>query len=338
MKRVLLPLASLVLTAGVLQTAAHAADAEGARVVDRVRVDGQAVRDEVRKDRDSARTRKAKAVFLEDQARAGVLWDTAEVSAATLGRGTDVAFSNNVSPTSIQSAVVEQSAGHTTTELQAIADLVESSGAKAQPFRAGSDSLQGVSGQVSGSYDGGALTVQVEGDKLTSAWERYQVREAKDDRKIFYYGHWATAVGKVVDNGYDHTPGVIDIRSRPKVGRKDDFKNMRNYWPKEAGAQCDDYTVGIGILGFSASLPLGNCEGFVPDPDATNFLMKNVWSAGACRDSRSEYVDLGMAVDIKPTISTAVLSDYSYARFEAAPCDQNAANDVRVIYADPGWS
>lgn len=201
-----------------------------------------------------------------------------------------------------------------TSEIQVVADMDRAGVVAASTgFRAGADSLKNVTGQVSGSYDGGAVTVKVDGDAVTSYWERYQVKEAKTDRKIFYYGHWATAVGKQVAGDFDDHPGVIDIRSRPKVGRKDDFMNWRNSWPKESDSDCSSSTVSVGILGFSAGLPLGNCEGFVPEPDATNYQMKNVWSDGACTDGRSEYVDLGMAVDIKPAVSTAVLSDYSYA-------------------------
>jgi hypothetical protein len=337
-KRTLVSVATMIVATGFVVPGAFAGSPQSAKVLDRVDANASDIAKATKDGHRSARAAKSKRDFLADQARQGVLWDESEVESASVGPSTDVAYSKNVAVSRVQSALVQQPNGEVTSEIAATADVDDSTAAAGDAFRAGSDSLQNVSGQVSGSYSGGALTVQVSGDKLTSAWERYQVKEDKADRKIFYYGHWATAVGKVVDGGYDHNPGVIDIRSRPKVGRKDDFLNMRNYWPKESGAQCSDYSVGIGILGFSAQLPLGNCDGFTPDPDASNFLMKNVWSDGACRDGRAEYVDLGMAVDIKPSISTAVLSDYSYSRFEAAPCDQNADNDVRVIYADPGWS
>ncbi|MBM6398768.1 hypothetical protein [Phycicoccus sonneratiae] len=327
----------------VAPAAAHAAPAAAeatrtTRVVDQVRFSGAQVVAEAGRDRGQARADAAKRDFLASQARSGVLWDGTEVASATLGRDTDVAYSTNIDLTQVRTALVEQADGEQSSEIQAVGEPKAASTSSAQGFRAGSDSLKNVAGQVNGSYSGGALTVQVSGDKLTSAWERYRVKESKTDRNIYYYGHWATAVGKVVSGGNDHHPGTIDIRSRPKVGHRGDFLQMRNYWPKESGTNCDDYNVSIGILGFSAGLPLGNCEGFTPDPNASDILMKNVWSDGACRDSRSEYADLGMAVDVRTSASTALLSDYSYARFEEAICDQDSGDDIRVIYADPGWS
>jgi len=288
-------------------------------------------------DAGTAQAQQVQQDFLDEQARSGVLWDSNEVSAATLDASTDIAFSNNVDTNQVQTAVPEDDAA---AEVAIDANMAgDGDGAAADTSLVGSSALEKVAGQVAGSYSGGAVTVQVDGDHLTSAWERYKIKETKTDRDIYYYGHWVTATGKTIGGATpDHYPGAIDIRSRPKTGRRGDFLQMRDYWPKTSGAHCDTSSVGIGILGFSATLPLGNCDGFTPDPDASNILMKNTWSDGACRDSRAEYLDLGMAVDVKPTVSTAVLSDYSYARFETAICDQDASNDPRVIYADPGWS
>jgi hypothetical protein len=302
-----------------------------AQVVQHVRFDPS----EVRASASTRSTlRKAKASFLNRQARAGVLWDAADVDAATMD-GVTVAWTDSVDVTAVEAAIVNQPDGDTSTELAAYSEPEETSDGRAF-FRAGSDALSGVTGKI-GPVSAGSLTVTNDGDKITTSWERYQVNENKTDRDQYYYGHWITATGKVISGHVDDFPGVIDIRSRPKQGRKSDFINMPNYWPKQSGSDCDDYAVGVTIAGFGATLPLGNCNGFTPDPDTSNYLMKNLWSDGACRNSRSEYLDLGMAVDIKPTVSTAVLSDYSYAMFENAVCDQTSSNNIRVIYADPGW-
>ncbi len=200
----------------------------------------------------------------------------------------------------------------------------------------GSQGLTAVYGQW-GDVTGGTVQVTVDGFKLVSGWERWRIRESKTDREVYYYGHWGTAYGKSV-TGYDHAPYRVDVRSRPTSGYEARFLNLRNYWPKVSEPSCSSGSIGITALGFGGSLPMQNCAHLSPDPNANTFKMGVAWDAGSCKDQTSEGADLGMVVDVKPD-KLAVLSDYAYARFStsSAVCDMDASNDVRAIYADPGW-
>jgi hypothetical protein len=319
-------------------SAAHAAqgDAQGRSVEERTaRVDARTLRAAARDGKDTAHEKQAQREFLEDSAANGMLYDAAQVNSATTGDVTTV-WSDSVDLDQVLVTVPDvPDADQPVAGLGAIGSN-NPSAADQKLARLGSSGLGSVTGQW-GDRDGGTVSVTVDGYKLISGWERYRVRESKTDRDVYYYGHWATAVGKSV-TGYDKAPYVVDVRSRPKSGYRSTFLQLRNYWPKVSQPSCSGGEIGIDVLGFGGSLPLQNCSSLSPDPDPTSITMKVVWSAGTCKDQTVEGADLGMAVDTKPGYN-AILSDYSYARFNdhSTACDVGTSDDIRVIYADPGW-
>lgn len=278
------------------------------------------------KKRDSAEDQ-----LMESSAANGVLYDADDVQSSVVNN-TAVAWSESVD----LAKVMVTSTGK---QIEGIGTVGSNSADDTDVTMAdmGSKGLTGKSGTV-GDPAGGTVQVTNSGFKLESGWERYQLKESKSDRDVYYYGHWATAVGKSV-TGYDPAPYAVEVRSRPKSGTRSTFLQLRDYWPKSGSNVCGSgASVSVSVLVFSASLPMQNCSSVSPDPDANSITMKVSWSAGTCKDSTTEGTDLGMAVDTKPG-DKAILSDYSYARFDTAKalCNGGTSDDVRVIYADPGW-
>jgi hypothetical protein len=278
----------------------------------------------------------ARQNFLKQSADNGQLYDSSEVNSAVVGK-TSVAWSTSVDLSKVVVAKgLEGSSDEGVVGLGAVGSN-EPNASDVDLARLGSESLNGIDGQW-GDRDGGVLQVSNDGFKLISGWERWRVREDKPDREIYYYGHWATAIGKYVD-GWDEAPYVVDVRSRPKDGLLWTFWQMRNYWPKVEEPSCSSTgEIGISVQGFSGSLPLQNCSSLVPTPDPNTITMRVVWDAGSCKDQTTEGADLGMAVDTKED-HNAILSDYAYAQFNplSRPCDSVESDNVRVIYKDPGW-
>lgn len=203
--------------------------------------------------------------------------------------------------------------------------------------RMGSEGLIGAEGQW-GNRSGGVVQVTSQGFKILSGWDRYRVRETKTDREVFYYGHRVTAYGHH-ESMWDDAPYIVEAASRPKRGLRWTFLQLRNYWPKVDEPSCSGGELSVSVLGFGGSLPLQNCSSLWPDADANDIKVDVVWSAGACKDQTVEGADLGMAVDVDPG-RTAILSDYAYAQFSGGssrPCDTESSDNIRVIYADPGW-
>lgn len=290
-----------------------------------------------RDDRATADERtKAEKQLLEQSADNGVLYDESEVDSAVVG-DTAVAWNDSVDVENVVVSTSEDSNGEKTVEGLGIEASNGPDAADLAVAEMGSQELVGPTGQW-GDVSGGTVQVTNNGFKIISGWQRYRIRESKIDREVYYYGHWISAFGKSRTT-YDQSPMILDIRSRPKTGLRSTFLQLRNYWPKSEDPSCNSQgDISVSALGFGGSLPLQNCSSLAPDPDSNSITMKVVWSAGVCKDQRVEGADLGMAVDTRPG-KVAVLSDYSYARFSNAdaPCDTNASNDTRVIYADPGW-
>jgi hypothetical protein len=277
---------------------------------------------------------KAADEFMADGANSGVLYDDDEVSSAVVG-DTTVAWSDSVD---LSKVIVSPG----TTDDSPIDGIgaIGSNDPNATDVKLtemGSESLGSVSGQW-GNVSGGVVQVTVSGYKLLSGWERWRVRETNSDREVYYYGHWATAVGKSV-SGPDKAPYQIDIRSRPKSGLRSTFLQLRNYYPKTSSPSCGSSgSISVSALGFGGSLPMQNCSSLSPDPDANAIQMKVVWDAGKCKNGTTEGADLALIVDTKPS-KVAILSDYSYARFDTSggTCNIDSGDDVRAIYKDPGW-
>lgn len=288
---------------------------------------------------ETAATRRAEVEFVAESAAEGLLYDSAEVDSAVVG-GVTTVWSDAVD---LSKVVVDRQEDDGADDVVGIGAVAENDPDPTDQTlaRMGSSSVSSPYGYLRSA--GGTVQVTVQGFKLISGWERFQLREDAADRNVFYYGHWATAVGKSV-TGFDPAPYVVDVRSRPKVGYRNTFLQLRNYWPKKTEKNCNtEAEIGVNVGLFHATLPMQNCNSLSPDPDANAISMKVVWSAGACKDSTVEGADLAMAVDTVPS-AKGVLSDYSYARFDAAgpvgasKCNINSSNDVRAIYADPGWS
>jgi len=269
--------------------------------------------------------------FLEDSANNGRLYDASEVEAAVLGDVT-VAWPDSVDISHVVAATDDASDA---VGLAVVAGNHPTSGDQTLA-RMGSESMNDVDGQW-GDRDGGVVQVTSQGYKILSGWERWRVRETKADREVFYYGHWVTAYGHY-QSGWDTAPYIVEAASRPKEGRRGSFLQLRNYWPKVEQPSCSAGEISVSVMGFGGSLPLQNCSSLRPDADANAIKMDVVWNAGECKDQTVEGADLGMAVDVDPG-KLAVLSDYSYAQFNpvARPCDGDHSDNIRVIYADPGW-
>jgi hypothetical protein len=286
----------------------------------------------------------AEDALLGQSADNGVLYDAAEVASSVVDDAS-VAWTDNVV---IENVVI---AGRENLDAEAAAEPAGSADdlglgleAESSPGAAdtavanlGSSQLTGVEGRW-GDHTRGTVQVAVGNYRIISGWERYRVPESKTDRDIYYYGHWITAYGEDVRGSWDHSPKLLDIRSRPKRGYLKQFMQVRDYWPKVSNPKCSptgDLSVSVGAVGVS--LPMQNCSSLDPDLDLSTFTSRVVWNAGLCNDNRVEGADLGVVVDVKPG-KVAVLSDYSYAQFSSAgKCDQYAGDNTRVIYSDPGW-
>ena len=280
----------------------------------------------------TARVRaRAEATFLEDSASNGRLYDASEVQAAVVG-DVSVAWPDSVDLSHVATATdpASEAVG------LAVVASNDPSSADQTLARMGSESLIGADGQW-GNRAGGVVQVTSQGFKILSGWDRYRVQETKTDRDVYYYGHWVTAYGHY-ESGWDAAPYVVEAASRPKQGLRDTFLQLRNYWPKVDQPSCSGGELSVSVLGFGGSLPLQNCSSLRPDADANAIKVDVVWTAGECKDQTVEGADLGMAVDVDPG-KIAILSDYAYAQFNplSRPCDSDPSDNIRVIYADPGW-
>ncbi|TGN62873.1 hypothetical protein EXE59_02120 [Nocardioides eburneiflavus] len=277
------------------------------------------------------KSKKAKDVedaFILEQSRQGNAVDAASLSTAEVD-GAVVVWEDGVDVTALQTATTEAESGPT------VEMAVESAPADLAPASKVSGNGLGVeamTGRSGGSWNGGyCTTTVVSSQTLTQCFERLEiVNDGTSTRQTYFYNRWATATGQAVDWSTDWKPRKIDIQSRPWAGKRGDFATLLNYWPKSGQNTCSTNSFSVGVGNFSATVPVWNCEGITPEPNATNIKMGVIWSGGAVFDQRSEGADFAMAMTTfnKP----APMGDYGYAKF----CKNTDANCEGVLRKD-GW-
>jgi hypothetical protein len=283
----------------------------------------------------------ASAEFTAEQAQMGKLVDAAETNASVVD-GVATVWENGVDLTSVTVTTAAE-----TDSKDVVAQAFEVIGA-ADPStenvpNPGDEVLitdeqaatgLGMSGLASasgGTFVSGYCTTTSRNDnKLTSCFEKYKIKASTSTRDHYYYGRWATAVGKdCKPYCLDHKPTRIDVRSRPWSGDQG-FAATAGYWPKSGVQNCKDRSIEISILGFGGKIPIQDCTEINPDPGSNS--MRVIYDQGAMFGGRVHGVDMGWAYSTFKGKNPR-MADYSYAKF----CKGTYATCDAVSRQDSGW-
>lgn len=275
----------------------------------------------------AGRTEKvSRTEFLESQARQGNPVDAANLRSAVVD-GATVLWERGVEVTRVRTArsgdVAEPVTEFSTESGPAAVAPVEASGTGL--------GVEGVTNRSGGSPNGGYCTTTIVSEQnLTQCFERFRVVYDGDANAwTYFYNRWASAKGEA--STPDWKPRKIDIRSRPWDGKRNDFKVLKNYWPKATQNTCSTSSFSVGIKDFSVTVPVWNCEGVEPIFDATSITAGAEWSGGAVFDQRTEGVDFAMHFTTWND-KAAPMADYGYAKF----CKWTDATCEGVLRKD-GW-
>jgi len=328
LKQLLKVTGSAVLIAGLLSTGAtSAAQASGSNGTELTSADSAEIA-QASKQQKTKKVKKVEEAFILDQARQGNPIDSASLNSAEVD-GAVVVWEDGVDVTAVDTATTQAESGPTVEMAVESVPAPETTGAKVSGNGLGVEAMTGRSG---GSWDGGyCTTTVVSSQTLTQCFERLEIiNDGTSTRRTFFYNRWATATGDEVDWASDWKPRKIDIQSRPWAGKRGDFATLLNYWPKASQNTCSTNSFSVSVGNFGATIPVWNCEGITPEPNATDIKMGVIWSGGAVFDQRSEGADFAMSMT---TFNKAApMGDYGYAKF----CKGTDANCEGVLRKD-GW-
>jgi hypothetical protein len=194
--------------------------------------------------------------------------------------------------------------------------------------------LTAVAGVRGGSRTSGycVTTRSSTGNSLTSCYEKYRLTYATSTRDFYYYNRWATATGTTA-NLVNWTTTRIDIRSRPWSGQANQVATLNDYWPRAGQNLCTaSGSLGYSFQGFSASVPIQDCEDITPTPDATAKSMTVIYDQGAVFSGRSHGTEFGLTYATFKGKNPAY-ADYNYAKY----CRGTYLNCDGVLRKDNGW-
>lgn len=218
----------------------------------------------------SPRTIRRVLDFLEEQARRGRNLDLDEIRSAAITTDAgevQIVWEQAVGVTAVGVSESEDARGLGVS----LAETGEGESASAAPPGMGMAAFNNVR---NGTRVGGTCTsVSANGNRATSCYEKWKLAPSNGlDR--WAYDRWGTGVPA---GGWK--PTEVTLRSRPWSGTLSRLRQFNDYWPRGGGNVCPggNPVASIGYGGFSASIPISQCQVTTVDPNASAFSMMSKW-------------------------------------------------------------